>query len=266
MTRSDEPWYKRLDVWTFVALTAGGLGHYLLVDKPATSALQVTRQLTEKNIKLAELNKELLQNQVLESQANTGQSRVNTQYLTKSIERMDSHAVKEADQLGVQKQKLDHVRQIDDLLDSFVPNVQVQLDPTFSRQGATVELNWRLRNLGRQTVVVSAPEVYLARVPDTSDKPAASPLSSESDFRVSGCELGHIRPEQTLTCNLQISFRADLAALPDKLEYRAVFRMRGQLLPGSQSHTLLKAHYDDATLNEKVSFYSAMNGYLTGLK
>jgi len=259
-----------VNVGTFVSLVLGGLLHYAFVDKPAIAALETNKRLTEKSIEASQDNLNLTKAKIKESTANVElagssvkQNRANALYLTKNVERMDSDTTKSSETLGLEKQRIDEAREIDELLQSLVPNVQINLS-SFTQSGQVMKLTWKLKNLGTRGANVNASRFHLSRVQEPSVKPAQSSLS-EHDYTVTGCQVGHILPGQSLECQVHVQFRADLV-LGDKLGQETVFTLKGLLDPNSKTEKILRAHYDDATLRGKLSSDSAVEGTLTGLR
>jgi hypothetical protein len=253
-------WYRRVDVWTLMFVVFGGIGHYYLVDRPATRNIEVNRRLAEQNLDASQDARTLLKANIEESKAHTTlmgtniqESRTNTQFLKRRVEQLDSPETKSSEKAVLAKQQVDEARLIDDLLESLVPNVQIQADPKLARNGNTIEVTWRVKNLGDHTVIVSAPTFRVARVIDRTS--AHVDFSVDSDFKVSGCALGHVRPSQTLTCGLVVAFRPEID-LGDKLYSTSQFEMIGQLDPNSETHKVLRRHYDETVLQRKLSFSS----------
>ena len=258
-------WYRRIDVWTLVFLVLGGTLHYWLVDRPATAALLVNRQLTERNIQASEASRTLIEADISQRRAHTEflrqdtqQSRANTLFLNKNVERLESPTTKSAEALAVMKQQIDEARLVDGLIDSMNPNVQIEQDVPFDKKGNAIALTFRLKNIGARTTIVTAPEVRLARAPAPSERDIERNLSEKTDYTISGCQPGHIRPGQTALCTINIVFRPDLV-LGDMLYMHTAFRMSGQLDRDSKSYKIVGSYYDDAALQQKLSFSISFN-------
>lgn len=241
---ASEPWYARYEKlvqWcTLGAVILGGVLHYLLVDHPAISDQQSTRQLTQQLIEESERNQNLLEEQLAETRANT-------EALAASVEEMQAQAAlaramlgqmqdptqMASDALKLEQQRLDRVRAIDELVATLSPNLQIKYLPENSWSDRTVTFNFTATNAGRRAFRLTPPTVSVTATNHT-DAWIYSARPDPGQLSVTSTCSGFMSPGETVRCLMEMQSSAPLDGL-SAFSFTAVFEAKTDLPPGSET-------------------------------
>jgi hypothetical protein len=264
------PWYERYDKivqWvTLLSVTAGAVGHYLLVDRPAVSVQEDSRRLVLQSIEESKRNQQLIEKRLLEAQANTealraniDQIRAQTQLSKATVEQIQDPARKATEALQLEHQRLERMRITDELIDSLVPNLQVKLRPEIRWQDRHVSADFVLTNAGARAIRIDHPVVSITLLPSQAGKNVKLPASG--DLRVSMCEAGFVSPGETINCAMVVNSNVSLSSV-GSMSYRAEFSARTDLPEASETSKRVRAAYDVKYLDRRMSKQISFDGNL----
>lgn len=255
-------WYHRYDKlvqWgTFIALVIGAGLHYFLVDRPAVQAQEDSRRLTQQLIEESKKSQQLLEKRLVEVQANTDALRANIDQveaqvsLSKAtVDQIQDPIRKANDSMQLERQRLDRVKAIDELVDTLTPNLQVKLTPQLNWLERVVYFGFGLTNAGTRAIRLAEPKVSVTLNPPANAQQTAA-LPSSSQLKLEVCAAGFISPGETINCGMTLRSDVPLTGT-NSISCRANFFARTDLPPYSETSKTLRVAYKEQYLETRMT-------------
>jgi len=261
ISTESKPWYEKYEKvvpWaTFVAVVLGGTLHYALVDRPMIQSQEHSQLLTQELIEESEKNQRLLEERVDEALANTeaiklsmDQMRAETELARATVDQMQDPARKEADALQLEKQRLDRINAVDELVDTLVPDLQVKFLPDVVWSERDVSFDFTVTNSGTRAFRLTPPTVSVTAA-SHEDAGFYSARPQPDQLSISSTCSGLVSPGDTIRCPMKLESTAALDGLSG-FSYLAVFEAKTDLPPESETAKTVLQIYDEQYLDDRV--------------
>ncbi|MCW8278427.1 hypothetical protein IMF27_25060 [Pseudomonas sp. PCH199] len=259
---SNQPWYARhekLVQWiTLLSVVIGTSMHYILVDRPAVNIQEESRQLTLQLIEESKRNQRLLEKKLLETQANTSALSANLDQIKSqiklsnaTIEKIQDPTRKMTESLQLERQSLERVILMDELVDTLAPNLQVKMLPDVSWQDRYIWANFSLTNSGKRAIRVAQPTLSVSLIPVQNFGPS-KPLQKSSNLKSEICSVGFISPGETITCAIFVRSSTSLSS-SSGISYRAEFIAKTDLPEESETSKRVRTAYNEDYLKLRMT-------------
>ena len=261
-------WYQQPELYvpwaTLVAVVVGGVLRYWLIDRPAIEAQEESGRLTKELVAESKLNQSLIDKRLGEADANTASLRANLDQIRAQVRLSDATVDqikdptrKAADQLELERARLDRMKAIDELVDSLVPNLQIKQDVGGWRQHS-MTIEFRITNAGTRALRVLPPDINIKTYAAPGNETNAK-LPTSAQLSASICTPGFISPGESIRCNATLRSEIDLVDV-GYIDYHATFEGITDLPAASETAKRMYVAYKPTYIQNRMKKSITFNG------
>lgn len=259
---------RRYDTIVFLLLlcllivAGGGVARYVYIDRPAARAQKESQLLMQRLVEENQKNQRQLELRLAEAKAQTEALRANMELMKAESQQARVAAEPAAEPASrppapdntrnaqaVERQRLERVRAVGELLESLAPKLQVRFDPKVIWMDHSVTFAFSLTNAGRRAIRVAQPRIALKLHPLPNMPPSG--LKS-GDVRIEVCPAGPIAPGETLNCSGVLRAEASFTGV-GHISFQALISSRTDLPGGGETLKALRAAHKDADLESRMA-------------
>ena len=244
-----------------LVVAGGGVARYVYIDRPAARAQKESQLLMQRLVEENQKNQQQLELRLAEAKAQTEALRANMELMKAESQQAKAVAEPAAEPASrtaapdntrnaqaAERQRMERVRAVDELLESLAPKLQVRFDPKVIWMDHSVTFAFSLTNAGRRAIRVAQPRIALKLHP----LPNMTPSGLKSgDVRIEVCPAGPIAPGETINCSGVLRAEASFTGV-GHISFQALISSRTDLPAGSETLKALRAAHKDADLERRM--------------